>query len=66
MIDEISSKIRSIMIASLITSLQDNKKQDLNKDNYSGYLALLSSFLSVASDESDVKSVITTVSNSFH
>ena len=63
-IDEISSKIRSIMIS----SLQD-KKQDLSRDHnhhYSGYLTLLSSFLVVISDDTsdDVKSLITTVSSS--
>lgn len=62
-IDEISSKIRSIMIS----SLQD-KKQDLSRDHnhhYSGYLTLLSSFLVVISDDTsdDVKSLITTVSS---
>jgi len=63
-IDEISSKIRSIMIS----SLQD-KKQELSRDHnhhHSGYLTLLSSFLVVISDDTsdDVKSLITTVSSS--
>ena len=62
-IDEISSKIRSIMIS----SLQD-KKQELSRDHnhhHSGYLTLLSSFLVVIKDDTsdDVNSLITTVSS---